>query len=134
MTVPRSGLGRAVVAALRAIPGVAEHPSQFAPRPAWWIDGREFAHFEGGQIELRLTRAEISRRRAILKADPRVDLRSGDWIRVRLAGDADLVVELAHLAVEANRRRPGERPRPTPDDRALAQRRRFHGAETDDLG
>lgn len=119
--------------ALRSIPGASEHPSQFAPRAAWWIDGREFAHFEEGTLELRLTRREISRRRDVLKADPRIELRGGDWLRISLRSDAGLAVDLIAAAAEANRRRPGERPRPTPDDRSLARRRRLHGSGARDL-
>jgi hypothetical protein len=124
---------RRVIEVLRGIPSVSQHPSQFAPRPAWWIDGAEFAHFEGAFLELRLTREEISSRRPALKADPRVELRGGDWIRVRLTGEAETIADLALAAAEANRRSPGDRPKPTPDDQALARRRRFHGASTNDL-
>ena len=85
---------------LRALPGVEEAPSQFHGEPAYWIDGREFAHFHGEDIvEIRLTRKLI---RAL--DDPRAPQRSlaSDWVIVS-AREPELVLDLARRALEANR-------------------------------
>jgi hypothetical protein len=51
---PEKGVRAKVRAALLAIEGVEEHLSQFGGRRAYWIGGREFAHFhDGNVIELR---------------------------------------------------------------------------------
>lgn len=81
--------------------------SRFSKAEAFFVGRREFAHFHAGdEIDVRLTRAEIRRRRAALDADPRVRRpnRSGDWIEVRFAGPADLewALELVVAARDAN--------------------------------
>ena len=86
---------------------VAEMPSRYKDDDAFWLDGREIAHFEGDQVlDLRLTRSVISARRATLKSDPRVELRPGsDWVTVRVGrADAALLDELVQWAIDANRR------------------------------
>ena len=122
-------------AAARRLPGVSEHPSQFAPVRAWWIDGREFAHLREGTLSVRLTRREIAVTRHRLVAEPRVTLNRSEWVdvRLRVATDLPLAREIFRAAAEANRRRPGETKRLTPDDRSLARRRRLHGASTEEL-
>ena len=86
---------------------VAEMPSRFKDDDAYWLDGREIAHFEGDQVlDLRLTRSVISARRDALKSDPRVELRSGsDWVTVTVGrADAAFLNELVQWAIDANRR------------------------------
>ena len=87
--------------ALRTLPDVEEWPSQFHGEPAFWIDGREFAHTHGDhEIEVRLTRKLITRvddERVVRRA------RSSDWVILRQS-DEQLVLELARQALEANRR------------------------------
>lgn len=91
-----------MLARLRQLPDVEEAPSQFHGEPAFWIDGREFAHLHraDGEIELRLTRKLIGR-----LDDPRIARRtkSSDWVAVPLE-EVELVAELAYAALEANRR------------------------------
>jgi hypothetical protein len=90
-----------LLTALRALPDVEAWPSQFHGEPAFWIDGREFAHTHGDQeIEVRLTRRLIGR-----VDDERVvrRTRTSDWIVLRQS-DEELVLELARQALEANRR------------------------------
>jgi hypothetical protein len=90
-----------LLAELRRLPDVEERPSRWAAAgPAFWIDGREFVHFHGDAVEVRLTRKLISK-----LDDPRVAqrARSSDWVVV-VAGETDLVLELALDALEANRR------------------------------
>jgi hypothetical protein len=91
-----------VLARLRALPHVEEAPSQFHGEPAFWIDGREFAHLHlrHDEVELRLTRGLIGR-----LDDPRVARRTktSDWVAIPLA-EVELVAELAYAALEANRR------------------------------
>ena len=86
---------------LAELPGVEQRPSQFHGEPAFWIDGREFVHTHGDDwIEVRLGRKLINRleeERAMRRS------RTSDWVMVE-AKDADLVVELARQALEANRR------------------------------
>jgi hypothetical protein len=117
--------------ALCGIDGVVESDSAFTRDLAFWVNGKEIAHFEGpGAIDLRLTRPEISARRAQLRGDPRVELRRGssDWLTVRFDSDADreLVVELFSIAAAAHRAPPGTTQKQPPSGAELERRRRFH--------
>jgi hypothetical protein len=116
---------------LAGVEGLIESESMFAPNPAYWVNGKEVAHFEAdGVIEIRLTRARIKARRPALKSDPRVHLRpsGADWITVRVsdAGDLDFVAELVDLARDAHLPPAGVTAKPPPTGAALARRRRFH--------
>jgi hypothetical protein len=116
---------------LEAVPGVAVGESMFGHGTAYWVNGREIAHFEGdGDIEVRLTRPVIAERRRALKADDRVRLRpsGGDWITVRFdsTADVDFVVELVTVAEQAHRPAPGVMAKPPPIGADLERRRRFH--------
>jgi hypothetical protein len=88
-------------ARLTELPGVEQRPSQFHGEPALWIDGREFVHTHGDRwIEIRLTGKLINRlddERAMRRS------RTSDWVMVDVQ-HADLIVELARQALEANRR------------------------------
>ncbi|MEV4313068.1 luciferase family protein [Actinocrispum sp. NPDC049592] len=90
-----------------AVGDVVECPSRYKDDLGYWVGGREIAHLEAENVlDLRMTRAAISARRAELKADPRVELRSGsDWLTVRVAGpeDAAFVTDLVRQAAAANR-------------------------------
>jgi Family of unknown function (DUF5519) len=86
---------------LRELPDVEEAPSQWNARPAFWIDGREFVHFQSDdELELRLTRKLIND-----LDDARVTrrTRTSDWVVVDV-DEPDLVVDLARRALDANRR------------------------------
>jgi hypothetical protein len=89
-----------LMARLAELPGVEQRPSQFHGEPALWIDGREFVHTHGDRwIEVRLTSKLINRlddERAMRRS------RTSDWVMVE-AQHADLIVELARQALEANR-------------------------------
>jgi hypothetical protein len=89
------------MARLVELPDVEQRPSQFHGEPALWIDAREFVHTHGDRwIEIRLTGTLINRlddERAMRRS------RSSDWVVVE-AQHADLIVELARQALEANRR------------------------------
>jgi hypothetical protein len=89
-------------ARLAALPGVEQRPSQFHGEPALWIDGREFVHTHGERwVEIRLTSRLINRlddERAMRRS------RTSDWVIVDVE-HADLIVELARQALDANRRR-----------------------------
>jgi Luciferase len=89
------------MAQLAELPGVEQRASQFHGEPALWIDGREFVHTHGDRwIEVRLTSKLINRlddERAMRRS------RTSDWVMVE-AQHADLIVELARQALEANRR------------------------------
>lgn len=116
---------------LLAIEGVVESGSQFTEDDAFWVNGKQVAHFRDATLmELRLTRAVISEERSRLKADPRIELRQGasDWIRIRLTDVRDLALlgELAGRAVAAHRGKPGAMLAPPPVGAALERRRRFH--------
>lgn len=86
---------------LAELPGVEQRPSQFHGEPAFWIDGREFVHTQGDDwIEIRLTGKLIGRledERAMRRS------RTSDWVIVDNR-HADLIIELANRALEANRR------------------------------
>jgi hypothetical protein len=91
-----------LLARLAELPGVEQRPSQFHGEPAFWIDNREFVHTNGEQwIEIRLTGKLINRlddERALRRS------RTSDWVMVDTQ-HADLIVELAHRALDANRAR-----------------------------
>jgi hypothetical protein len=90
-----------LLARLAELPGVEPRPSQFHGEPAFWIDGREFIHTHGADwIEIRLTAKLINRlddARALRRS------RTSDWVMVE-AQHANLIVEIARQALEANRR------------------------------
>jgi Family of unknown function (DUF5519) len=92
---------RALLSRLGELPDVEQRPSQFHGEPALWIDGREFVHTNGEQwIEIRLTGSLINRlddERAMRRS------RTSDWVMVDVQ-HADLIVELARKALEANRK------------------------------
>src|SRR5688572_19600839 len=117
-------------ARLDQLEGVVPGDSAFGEGPAWWAGGKEVAHVDAdGTVDIRLTRAEIRARRAELRADGRVHLRtssSADWLEVVVAGDEDvaLAVELVRIAASAHATAGGAVPPPTGAD--LARRRRFH--------
>jgi len=120
-----------LTAALSRIDGVIEAESVFRPGPGFWAGGKEIAHFDGpGGVDLRLTRAEIRARRAELRADPRVELRSSssDWVTITVSSpaDEDFVIGLAQVAATAHRPPDGATVPPPPTGADLARRRRFH--------
>jgi hypothetical protein len=126
-----SALATRARSCLLAIHGVVESGGTFSDGDAFWVNGREIAHFHGdADIELRLTRAVISEQRGRLKADPRVELRRGssDWITIHPANVSDLALlrELAELAAAAHRADLGTMAAPPPVGAALERRRRFH--------
>ena len=116
---------------LLAIDGVVESGSAFTEDDAFWVNGKQVAHFrDDGLMQLRLTRAVISEQRSRLRADPRIELRPGasDWVQVRLTKTSDLALlaELAEVAAAAHRPAPGVMAAPAPVGAALERRRRFH--------
>jgi predicted transcriptional regulator len=86
---------------LAELPDVEQRPSQFHGQPALWIDGREFVHTHGERwIEIRLTGKlfnQLDDERAMRRS------RTSDWVMVD-ANHADLIVDLARQALDANRR------------------------------
>jgi Family of unknown function (DUF5519) len=90
-----------LLARLAELPDVEQRPSQFHGEPALWIDGREFVHTHGPDwIEIRLTGKlinELDDERALRRS------RTSDWVMVDRQ-HADLILELARRALEANRR------------------------------
>ena len=98
--------------------------------PAYWVNAKQMANLAGeDELAVRLTRKVISRERARLKADERVELRgSSDWIgvTVRKPSDVALAVELAALAADQYRPADGVPSKPPPTGADLERRRRFH--------
>ena len=122
---------RALKDQLASIDGVTVSESMFGHGDAYWVNGKEVAHFEAeAVIEVRLTKAVISARRAALKDDARVELRrsGADWITVRFRSDDDaaFVVELLTIAADAHKPPPGTPAKPPPAGPDLERRRRFH--------
>ena len=116
---------------LLATPQVMESGGTFTDGDAYWVNGKEIAHFHGdADVELRLTRGLISEQRSRLKSDPRIQLRPGtsDWITIHLAKTAAvaMLAELAEMAAAAHRPAPGTAAAPPPVGAALERRRRFH--------
>jgi hypothetical protein len=126
---PKNGLLRQRVrAALLRIEGIVESPGIFYDNDAFWVNGKQIAHFRGDDaMEIRLTRRVISELRARLRAEASVTLRSGssDWITVALE-DMELIRELAERAAAAHRAPSGTTPKPPPVGVALERMRRFH--------
>jgi hypothetical protein len=125
-------IAKRVWRALGAIEGFEEGSSIFSDddaERAWFVDGTQVANLvRGDTLGLRLTRRNISALRARLKADPHIELRRSDWIRIRLDADVNLdwILELAETAAAAHRPPPGVPPRMPPRGADLARRRRFH--------
>ncbi|MEX0781342.1 MAG: luciferase family protein [Dehalococcoidia bacterium] len=116
---------------LGTIPGMLEGESVFSTGPAYWVNGKQVAHFVDEQrMELRLTKPVIRELRASLKADSRVELRTSasDWLIVQLGSEADLVfiTALAQRAAIAHFPHDGAAPKLPPTGAALERRRRFH--------
>jgi hypothetical protein len=90
-----------LVERLRKLPGVEEAVSRFTQGPAFRIDGREFVHFHGDEVEIRLTRRLIRE-----LDDPRVYRRTphSEWVGVPVA-EEELALDLAARAREANGRK-----------------------------
>ena len=124
-------LSRDAWRAMANVEGFAEGASIFGSDddPAYFVNGTQVSNLVDDDVALRLTRKVISRQRARLKEDPRVELRgSSDWIGISLGKRADIafVVELAELAAEAHRPLDGATAKPPPTGAELARRRRFH--------
>lgn len=105
--MPRKTLRDEMLEAILALDDVELRTSRFSKSDAFFVGRREFAHFHAGnELDLRLTRAEISRRGAALLEDRRVSRPNprGDWVEVRFPrrADLDFVLELVAAAREAN--------------------------------
>ena len=114
-----------------AIEGVVESPGIFGEHDAFWVNGKQIAHFlDDDHLQLRLTRRVIAAQRGRLRTDPRVQLRSGmsDWLKLRISSNKDLpfALELTELAASAHRPGAGVPAKPPPIGADLARRRRFH--------
>jgi hypothetical protein len=118
--------------AMAALPGVVESPSMFKGGDlAYWVHGKEIAHFEdAGIVDVRLTRGVIRSRREALRSDHRVELRysGSDWVSVRfsLPEDRGFVLGLVQEAAAIHRPPPGVTADPPPTGPELERRRRFH--------
>ena len=116
---------------LGRIPAMLEGESVFSDGPAYWVNGKQVAHFiDDERMELRLTKGVIRELRTALQADSRAEVRSSssDWIVVRVPGEADIqfVVGLARRAAEAHLPADGAASKPPPTGADLERRRRFH--------
>ena len=116
---------------LGRISGMLEGASVFSSGRAYWVNGKQVAHFiDDDSIELRLTKPVIRELRAALKADERVDLRgsTSDWVMVRVgsAQDVTFVVKMAERVAEAHRPVGGATQKLPPTGADLERRRRFH--------
>jgi hypothetical protein len=117
-----------VRASLLRIDGIVESPGIFYDEDAFWVNGKQIAHFHGDDaMEIRLTKKVISELRARLRTEAGVTLRAGssDWITVALE-DTALIRELAERAAAAHRPPAGSTPEPPPGGAKLERMRRFH--------
>jgi hypothetical protein len=124
-------LANQIRASLLAMDGVIESDGAFGDGPAFWVNGKQIAHFDGdSSVELRITRRVFSEHRERLKADERVRRHgaSSDWIDVRFGSGTDVAfaLEMAELAVAAHRAPAGVTPKAPPVGADLARRKRFH--------
>lgn len=127
----RTDIERRIRQSLRGIDGVLESPGTFYTEDdAYWVNGKEIAHFHAEGLELRLTRPVINANRDRLRTDSRIERRrpSSDWITIRCDSlrDVGLVSELAELAAQAHRPPVGVPASPPPIGADLERRRRFH--------
>lgn len=88
-------------------PGLTHQQSRFGNAYAYFVGGREIAHFHGdGRMDVRLTRQHIREMKIEGALDPRVRTRgpSADWATVPLddARDIPLALELVEKAMRAN--------------------------------
>ena len=118
-------------ARLSTIDDVMVSESMFGGGDAFWVNGKEIAHFhDAAVIEVRLTRAAIRERRAEFKADERVELRpsGADWMTVcfKTPVDVAFVFELVSIAARVHRPADGATANPPPSGAALERRKRFH--------
>lgn len=109
--------------------GTAVGEGAFEPGPALWLGKRDIAHFDDERtLDVRLTKAEIRRRRVELEQDERVTLRpkASDWVELTIASedDAEWAAGIVFAAVDANRPTAPAGLPPTGGD--LERRRRFH--------
>ena len=113
------------------IDGVLESPSMFKDDLAYWVNGREIAHFEQPTVlDIRLTRAEIRAIKERLASDPLIRRRASgsDWVVVDAStpDGVALAVELAERAAAVHRAPEGEIAKPPPTEGRLRSLRRFH--------
>ncbi len=112
-----------------AIDGAALGDGVFNDGPAIWVGTREIAHFDDdGLFEIRLTKAEIRRRRAELREEPRIELRrnASDWLRCRVESTRDEAFARTLVADAVAANLPTAKPGPPPTGADLERRRRFH--------
>lgn len=118
--------------ALAKLPGVTESESMFKQERAFWVNGKEIAHFESEtHVDIRLTRAEIRAQKERLAAAPEVVRRrspSSDWLVVEYATRAGyaLALELAGRAAAIHAAPAGTAAAEPPTAGRLASLRRFH--------
>jgi Family of unknown function (DUF5519) len=92
---------------LAAIPGLDRHGSRWGHEHAYFVGGREVAHFHGdGRMDVRLTKERIRELKAEHALDPRVRTRgpSANWATVTLSTPQDLSLALSVIeeAMRAN--------------------------------
>jgi len=100
-------LVKAFFAAASRTSGIEVAPSAWTRFPAFFLEGREIAHFHSArELDIRLTRSLISQGKPTLRLNPNVEFRPhrSDWISYRLLSMADIqpALGLFHIAVDAN--------------------------------
>lgn len=117
--------------ALAEIDGVVESASMFRDDDAYWVNGKEIAHFEGPTaLGIRLTRPEIRAAKDLLAGDGPARRRapSSDWVVVDVGTPrgVDLAMTFARRAAAVHAPPDGEAAAPPPTGSRLASLRRFH--------
>jgi hypothetical protein len=100
-------LVRAFHAAVAKTPGIETAPSPWTRLPAFFLGGREIAHFQSSRaLDFRLTQDVIRRDRDTFRRDPRFTLRPNrsHWVlfTLRSAHDLATAADLFQIAVAAN--------------------------------
>lgn len=90
-----------------SLPNVKSRKSKWQDRQAFFINGREFAHFHSyKQIDIRLTKAYQKTYRYLLEGDMRIKLRNQNshWLIFEFETEDDILsaFQIIQLAYEAN--------------------------------
>jgi hypothetical protein len=103
----KDDVNRTLEKKILSLPSVERRKSRFNHETAYFIRGREFAHFHSSnEIDIRLTKKRQQRLREQSSCDPRLKFRPhpSDWVSVicRLRKDVHFAFDLAQIGQRTN--------------------------------